>query len=338
MTKGLIIVGGFSTRLRPITLSCPKPIIDFANKPGIVHQIEALQKAGVDEVILALLHSIDLFRSTLEPYVKKVTFPMVFINIRKLGIKITYSQESQPLGTGGCLALVKDKLQGGPFFVLNGDVFCDFPFEQLLQFHKTSGGDATILVKDVENPSQYGVVISDESGKILQFIEKPSTFVGNSINAGIYILDPRALELIQPIPTSIEKDVFPKIVKQGKMYCTKLSGFWIDIGNPKDYLLGHKLYQKYLSETTGTTITSIIVIFVFRYRLKSCFQHPDSTVEHGVEIGDNVTIGEGCIIRRGSRLDNCIIMSGTTVNEGSCITDSIVCKKCTIGKRVKWFY
>jgi len=198
--KALILVGGFGTRLRPLTLSVPKPIVEFGNKPSIIHQIEALVKIGVNEVILAVNYQPESMSACMSAWEKK------------LGIKITYSHETTPLGTAGPLALAKDLLNDGePFFVLNSDVICPFPFGDLLAFHKKHGKEGTIMVTKVDEPSKYGVVVANEEGKIMQFVEKPKIYVGNKINAGIYIFNPQILDRIELKPTSIEKEIFPKM-------------------------------------------------------------------------------------------------------------------------------
>lgn len=165
--KALILVGGFGTRLRPLTLSVPKPLVDFANKPMILHQIEALKDAGVTEVVLAIAYQPSVMMSFLKEHEAR------------LGIKITCSEEETPMGTAGPLALARDLLDDGtgePFFMLNADVICDYPLKEVLAYHKSHGGEATILVTKVEEPSKYGVVVFDEaSGKVDHFVEKPKT-------------------------------------------------------------------------------------------------------------------------------------------------------------------
>jgi len=146
--KALILVGGFGTRLRPLTLSFPKPIVEFANKGMLLHQIEALVNVGVKEVVLALAEQPEKVQSYISSYEQK------------LGIKITCSVEEQPMGTAGPLALAKQILTSNgtsnePFFVLNSDVTSEFPFEKLLQFHKAHGKEGTIFVTKVEDPSKY---------------------------------------------------------------------------------------------------------------------------------------------------------------------------------------
>jgi mannose-1-phosphate guanylyltransferase len=163
----------------------------------------------------------------------------------KLGMTLIFSHETEPLGTAGPLALAKEILMTSsePFFVLNSDVICDFPFQELEKFHRNHGKEGTIVVTKVEEPSKYGVVLYDSEGRIESFIEKPQEFVSNKINAGLYILNPSVLSRIELKPTSIEKEVFPFMSKDKELYAFELNGFWMDIGQPKDFLTGEFLIK-----------------------------------------------------------------------------------------------
>jgi len=316
--KALILVGGFGTRLRPLTLSVPKPIVEFSNKAMILHQIEALCKIGVNEVVLAVNYRPQLMSSYLQPYESK------------LGIKISYSHETEPLGTAGPLALAKEFLNDGePFFVLNSDIICEFPFADLLAFHKSHGGEGTIMVTKVEEPSKYGVVLSREDGQITQFVEKPQVFVGNRINAGIYIFNPTILNRIQLKPTSIEKEIFPKMAIEGQLYCMPLEGFWMDVGQPKDFLAGMCLYLNYLKTKSPEAL-----------RTGPGFIPPvmvdeSVTIGDGCLIGPNVTIGPNSVIHDGVRLSNTTILEGATVGSNSWIKSSIIGWQSSVGKWVR---
>lgn len=178
-TRALILVGGYGTRLRPLTLSRPKPLVEFSNKPILMHQIEALVEAGVKQVILAVSYRAEQMEQQLKEESKK------------LGVELIFSHESEPLGTAGPLALARDILTSSdePFFVLNSDIICDFPFRELEAFHKNHGQEGTIVVTKVEEPSKYGVVLYDDTGCIQDFIEKPQEFISNKINAGKFDFD-----------------------------------------------------------------------------------------------------------------------------------------------------
>nr|GMD59064.1 mannose-1-phosphate guanylyltransferase 1 [Ipomoea batatas] len=292
--KALILVGGFGTRLRPLTLSVPKPLVDFANKPMILHQIEALRAVGVTEVVLAINYQPEVMMNFLKEFETK------------LEIKILCSQETEPLGTAGPLALARDKLiddSGEPFFVLNSDVISEYPFKEMIEFHKSHGGEASIMVTKVDEPSKYGVVVMKEStGKVERFVEKPKIFVGNKINAGIYLLNPSVLDRIELKPTSIEKEVFPKIAAENKLYAMVLPGFWMDIGQPRDYITGLRLYLESLRKKSSPKLAS------------------------GAHIVGNVLVDERV------RLSRCTVMRGVRIKKHTCISSSIIGWHSTVGK------
>jgi len=316
--KALILVGGFGTRLRPLTLSKPKPIVEFANKPSVIHQIEALVKVGVDEVVLAVNYQPEAMSACMQEWEVK------------LGVKITYSKEPEPLGTAGPLALARDHLSDGqPFFVLNSDVICEFPFDALLKFHKNHGAEGTILVTKVEEPSKYGVVLSNEHGKIQQFVEKPKVFVGNRINAGLYIFNPSVLDRIQPRPTSIEKEIFPEMAAEGQLYCMVLPGFWMDVGQPRDFLAGTGLYLKSLEHRKSTELSSGPGFVGGVLVAKS------AKIGKNCKIGPDVVIGPGCVVGDGVRLKQCVLLEGAVVGSNSWIHNSIIGWQSTVGKWVR---
>jgi len=316
--KALILVGGFGTRLRPLTLSVPKPIVEFANKPSVIHQIEALVKVGVNEVVLAVNYQPELMSACMSAWEKK------------LGIKISYSQETEPLGTAGPLALARDLLDDGePFFVLNADVICTFPFHDMLAFHKKHGGEGTIMVTRVEEPSKYGVVVSDEQGKIERFVEKPKVYVGNKINAGIYIFNPSILNRIEPKPTSIEKEIFPKMASENQLFCMTLPGFWMDVGQPKDFLAGTELYLRHLQDTTpealrhGEGFVGPVLV------------DPSAKIGKGCKIGPHVSIGPNVVIGDGVRLKDAVVLEGVKIGDNTWVHNSIIGWKSVLGKWVR---
>lgn len=163
-----------------------------------------------------------------------------------------------------------------PFFVLNSDVICEYPFQELADFHKSHGDEGTIVVTKVEEPSKYGVIVHKPShpSRIDRFVEKPVEFVGNRINAGIYILNPSVLQRIELRPTSIEQETFPAICEDGQLHSFDLDGFWMDVGQPKDFLSGTCLYlssHQTRLETAGAVVGGV----------RSRGQRPDRSVGQG---------------------------------------------------------
>jgi mannose-1-phosphate guanylyltransferase len=289
----VILCGGFGTRLRGLTLTRPKPIVEFIDKPIIVHQMEALKLAGVETVILALNYMAETVISKLTPYAEN------------LGLRLIPILEERPMGTAGCLSLAKDYIKGfeKPFFMLNADIICNFPFDQLLSYHLKHGGEATIASTRVEDPSKYGVILHDDQGLIQTFKEKPKIFVSDEINSGIYCLNPSIVNRIKPIPTSIEKDIFPKIASEGKLWCFELSSFWKDIGSIRDYIDGTIMFLK------ETKISNYI--------------HSSANVSENAVIINSV-ISPNVFVSSFARIENSIILEGSTIGPAVHIKNSII--------------
>lgn len=314
--KALILVGGFGTRLRPLTLSCPKPLVDFCNKPMIIHQIEALKAAGVSEVVLAINYQPEVMLGFIKEWEAK------------LGVKIVCSQETEPMGTAGPLALARDILDdksGNPFFVLNSDVICDYPLKDMLEFHTARGAEATLLVTKIDDPSKYGVVVMDEYGQVQRFVEKPKEFVGDKINAGIYVISPAVLNRIELKPTSIEREVFPHIAADNKLFAFTLVGYWMDVGQPKDYLKGLHLHLDSLrihrpeSLAAGSHIKGNVLI------------DTSAKIGTGCLIGPDVSIGSNVVIGNGVRLSSCVVMRGVSIKDHTKVDNSIIGWESKIG-------
>lgn len=320
--KALILVGGFGTRLRPLTLAMPKPLVPFVNKPMIIHQVMALKEAGVTEVILAVAYRPDAMFEEMSRWSEE------------LGVKFIYSHEKTPLGTAGPLALAAEHLltDDEPFFVLNSDVTCQFPLKELLNFHKNHGKEGTIMVTKVEDWTKYGVVVYEkDSGKIDQFVEKPKVFVGDRINSGIYVLNKSVLKRIPLEKTSIETQVFPAMAKQGELYCMELEGFWMDIGQPQDYIIGLDKFLPHCLPRIANLVTTEQATQAGYSVRGSVVVDPTAEIGAGAELGPNVTIGPNCKIGPCVRLANCAIFAGSTVGKGAYIHKSIIGWNNTVG-------
>lgn len=179
----------------------------------------------------------------------------------------------------------------------------------------------------VDEPSKYGVVIMEETtGKVEKFVEKPKIFVGNKINAGIYLLNPSVLDRIELKPTSIEKEVFPKIAAEDKLYAMVLPGFWMDIGQPKDYITGLRLYLDFLRKNSSSKLATGSHI------VGNVLVNESADIGDGCLIGPDVAIGPGCIIEPGVRLSRCTVMRGVRIKKHACISSSIIGWHSTVGR------
>jgi mannose-1-phosphate guanylyltransferase len=330
--KAVILVGGYGTRLRPLTFSKPKPLVEFCNKSIVKHQIDALVSVGVGHIILCVSYRAEALESELKAYGDQ------------LNIVIETSLEDTPMGTGGPLSLCRDKLDMGdsdPFFMLNADVTSTYPFQQLLDFHRAHGREGTIMVTQVDDPSKYGVVVAKDNGEIERFVEKPKVFVGDKINAGMYVFNKSILNRIPNAPTSIERETFPAMAAEKELYRFVLPGFWMDIGQPKDYLTGQVLKLKSLSETnpevlaSGDNIKGNVLISEYDVKVgNNCVLGPDVVIGPGVTIGDGVRL-KRCAIFAGCRLDDYCYVDDSIVGWNSSVgTWSRVQEHCFFGEDV----
>ncbi|KAM0671730.1 GDP-mannose pyrophosphorylase [Ordospora colligata] len=289
-TKAVILVGGYGSRLRPLTYTVPKPLVPFANKPILRHQIEALVQAGVKEIILALNYYSELIIQEVRDYSEE------------FGITITYSKEQDPLGTAGPLALAKRHLDGCTFFVLNSDVICRFPLLEMLAFHHKHGKQGTILSTTVDDPNRYGaIVLEQNTASVKSFLEKPKNSPTNRINAGIYILESSVLDIIELKECSIEREIFPAMAVEKELQVFDLKGFWMDIGQPADYIKAQGLYLKHIQGSDAVE------------DLRCCI-----SIENNVVIGKNVKMGRNVTIINSTVFDN------VEIGDNVIIKDSII--------------
>lgn len=276
-------------------------------------------EAGVTQVVLAVSYRAQEMEQELTQYAEQ------------MGVELIYSHETEPLGTAGPLALAREILtrDDEPFFVLNSDITCEFPFKEMVKFHKNHGKEGTIVVTKVEEPSKYGVVVYDDDGKIEKFVEKPQEFVSNKINAGLYILNPSILNRIEIRPTSIEKEIFPVMAQAGELYAFELQGYWMDIGQPKDFLVGMCLYLQSLRQKGGEKLHSGEGI------VGNVLVDPSAKIGSNCRIGPNVTIGPDVVVEDGVCIKRSTILKGSRIKSHSWLDSCIVGWNCVIGQWVR---
>lgn len=312
--KALILVGGFGTRLRPLTFSKPKPLVELCNKATLLYQIEALVKVGVNEIVLAINYQPEKMNDFLKETEKKYS------------VKIVCSIETFPLGTAGPIGLARDNFFKEAFdhlFVFNADIICDYNLQKLLDYHVEKNGEGTLSVTKVKDPSRYGVIISDSNGRINKFVEKPTDFISDEINAGLYIFKSSFLNRIETKPCSIEREVFPKMAEEKVLYSMNLDGYWMDIGKPCDFLSGSIAVLNNLKSGLEINSDKIIGKVVI---------DEGSTIEDGAIVGPNVILGKNVIVKSGARIKNSVIMSNVIADNHSFIDGSIIGWKSIIGK------
>ncbi|KNH04807.1 mannose-1-phosphate guanylyltransferase [Perkinsela sp. CCAP 1560/4] len=328
--KACILVGGYGTRLRPLTFTKPKPLIPFCNVPMVLHQIVALIGAGVTEIIFLISDNSKMLRKECEVWKKTYN------------VQFSFCHEEEPLGTAGPLRLalkkgLLDAHSRDPFFVLNSDIICEYPLRDLLAAHHQSQGEGTILLTKVSNWSKYGVVkYDDNTGRVFDFIEKPQHFVGDRINAGIYVFDPIILTRIPDGKCSLEHTIFPHVAAAEGLYCMEHAGIWKDIGQPIDFLHAVPLFIAFLGRTNGgTTQLEFPLATASSAKCTLIGENiidPSASIHPEAVIGPNVTIASDCVIGKGARIDHSVVLSGSNVHDFACVTGCIVGWNCSIGR------
>ncbi|MFX1373510.1 MAG: sugar phosphate nucleotidyltransferase [Promethearchaeota archaeon] len=333
MTKGIIISGGWGTRLRPLTCTIPKALIPVVNKPVIERQILLLKSAGVKEIVLAVSVMGDVLR-------------IYFGDGSKLGVKIYYTDEKTPLGTAGAIKLAEDYLKDDNFFMLNGDVILNFNFKEMIHAHEKFKGLGLIASKVVPNPSRYGVLITEEqSNKIIKFLEKTEYIppdgkhVPMPINAGVYILEAEVFQYIKPNrKVSIEHDVFPKLVSEEKLFHYLISGIWKDIGKPEELLEGNILLMKDMLKNLQPKRENLIsesLDVEGKLNIKPPVAIGENVViRKNCQIGPNVIIGNNVYIGANTTIKNTLIYDQVYISENVNCEKTILADNCLIHKDV----
>jgi len=301
--KAVVLVGGFGTRLRPLTSDTPKQMLPVVDRPMIEWVVDHLGGYGVDEVVLSLGFRPEAFTSRYPDY--------------RLGdVKLSYAVEPEPLGTAGAIRFAaREAGMTETFIVVNGDVLTDLNIRKLMVKHHQAGAEATIALHRVEDPSRFGVVPIAADGRVEAFVEKPDAddSPSNWINAGTYVFEPSIIERIAPgRKVSIERETFPRMAADGVMFAQQSSSYWIDTGTPVAYIQA----QMDILERSAL--------------LPQGHAHAAATVHRDAMISSSV-IMEGAVIESGAQLERAIIMPNATVRSGALVSHSVIGPGSTIG-------
>ena len=292
----VVLVGGFGTRLRPLTNTVPKSMLPIAHVPLISRLIGQLERGGVDAVTLAL-------GFLPEPFIN------AFPHGRCGGVALDYAIEPEPLDTAGAIRFAAEHAGiEDTFVVANGDVLTDLSVAALVGVHREAEAEATIHLIPVEDPSAFGVVALGDGGRITAFVEKPpaGTEPSNLINAGTYVFEPSVLDRIPPgRPVSIERDTFPLLADGGRFHAMATEDYWIDAGRPDLYLRAN------IDLVTGR-------------RAETCKPLADDAVVHPDAIVETSVIGSGARVGAGAAVTGSVLLPDAIVGPGAVVTDSIV--------------
>ena len=315
--KAVVMAGGEGSRLRPLTIRRPKPMVPIAGKPVMEHILNLLKRHGITEVVV----TVQYLASSIEDY---------FGSGSQLGMRITYSREDVPLGTAGSVKNAEEQLTE-PFLVISGDALTDYNLTDLIQYHNDKKSLATLLLAHVPNPLEYGVIITNEDGHITQFLEKPSwgEVFSDTINTGIFMLDPKVLTYFEKDkPFDFSQELFPSMLKQGDPiygYVTP-SGYWCDVGNLSEYMRANAdVLQGHVDiEIPAKDIGGNI------------WCEEGVEIDEGAQLYGPIYLGHDCKVRSGAIIHGpSMIGSYTIVDERAQVDRSIVWNNSYVGDRAE---
>jgi mannose-1-phosphate guanylyltransferase/phosphomannomutase len=326
--KAVVMAGGEGTRLRPLTSNQPKPMVPIVGKPCMEHIAELLQAHGFEDVIVTVAFLPQAIRS-------------YFGDGESLGLNIEYSVEESPLGTAGSVRLASDKLDD-TFLVISGDALCDFDLSKLVDFHKQREAAVTIGLKSVENPLEFGIVVTDEDGRIERFLEKPSwsQVFSDTINTGVYVLEP---EVLRHVPTDrpfdFSKELFPLLLEMGRpLYGLPMEGYWQDVGDLDQYRQANfdALDERVRLNIPGIRLRGNIWVGdgvelddVDRIEGPALLGNY-SRIARDAVVGAYSVLGTSVTLRERARTARSVIDSSTYVGRGALIEGAIIGRSCDI--------
>lgn len=294
--KAVVLVGGQGTRLRPLTLTKPKQMLPVGGRPMIERVLAHLARFGVEQAVLALGYRPDAFLAA---------YPDGHCG----GVRLAYAVEEEPLDTAGAIGFAASEAGvDDTFVVVNGDVLTGLDVASLIRFHRERSAVATIALTPVKDPSTFGVVPTDSSGRVLAFIEKPQGEPPtNLINAGTYVLEPEVLKRIpRGRKVSVERETFPALVEDGLLYAMASDTDWLDAGTPQSYLAANLVYQGFVGE--------------------------GSVVDPSARVTGSV-LGAGVYVGPGARVEGSLLLEGSRVGAAAVVADSILGARCGVGER-----
>lgn len=326
--KAMILAAGVGSRLDPLTRNLPKPLVPIMNKPVMEHIVEMLARNGFKDIMINLFYLGDQIRG-------------YFGDGKKWGVKLHYSPEDQLWGDAGSVKRCQDFFDNGTFVVVGGDDLADIDLRRLLRFHKENRALATISLSLVDDPSEYGIALLNERGRITRFLEKPKGEVifSNSANTGVYVFEPHILELIpKGVQYGFGNNLFPLLLEQKtRFYGYLSSSYWKDVGSLRQYREAHSdaLSGRVQLNLPGKEVRKYVWV------------GENVEIDPTAEIGYPVLIGNNCRIEKGAKLleysvlaDDCIIEEGAVVKQsvlwhGAVVMRSTMLERCVVGEKCR---
>ncbi|MFF7213091.1 sugar phosphate nucleotidyltransferase [Streptomyces sp. NPDC008238] len=317
MTEAILLVGGKGTRLRPLTVHTPKPMVPAAGVPFLTHQLARARAAGVEHIVLATSYLAEVF----EPH---------FGDGSALGLRLEYVTEDEPLGTGGAIRNVADRLDsapGDPVLVFNGDILTGLDIAGLVATHRDSGADVSLHLTRVEDPRAFGLVPTDATGRVTAFLEKPETpeeIVTDQINAGAYVFDRSVIDSIPTgRPVSVERETFPGLLADGAHLQGMVdSTYWLDLGTPHAFVRGSA--DLVLGHAPSPAVPGRCGE---RLVLEGARIADDAKLTGGTAVSPGAVIGSGAVV------EGSTVLAGAVVHPGATVVDSLIGAGAVIGER-----
>src|SRR6266849_5854518 len=321
--QALILAGGKGTRLRPLTVYTPKPIVPICNRPFLLYQIDTLRRAGITDITLSLSYQPNKIEQLLG-------------DGSDFGVKLKYIVEPQPMGTAGAYKFAEDVIRERTV-VFNGDILTDLDLKAVIREHNDRKAMATVVLAPVDNPRSYGLVETESDGRIRQFLEKPreDEITVNTINAGTYVLEPKVLDYIPAGENhSFEYGLFPNLLERKEAFYAHIPQrtYWIDIGTPERYLqahhdlLGNRVARIHIKERRGdfdsATAAEIDNVSMIGNECQ---------IKPGAQIINSV-LCQGCLVEESARVENAVIWPHTRLGTAAEVTGAIVGRGCHIGR------
>lgn len=329
--KAVIMAGGFGTRIHPLTINLPKPMIPLVNRPIMLHIVDLLKKHGITELIFLLYH-------------QPMTIKRFFGDGSEFGVRITYVTPLEDFGTAGAVKAAAKYLDD-TFLIISGDLLTDFDLSRVIAFHREKQALATITLTSVKDPLQFGVVITNKEGRISKFLEKPGwgEVFSDTINTGIYVLEPTVLDLIDDHANrDWSKDIFPRMLEeQLPLFGCTLSGYWADVGNTEAYIEashdicagrilvkideqavpGSQIYLGQEAQSRNSRLEGMVVV------------GENSQIHDGAHLKNSI-IGRNCSIEEGVELDGAVLWDNVHLKRGSKIHSAVLCHRVHLGQEV----
>ena len=333
--KAVVMAGGEGSRLRPLTIGRPKPMVPMVSKPVMGHILDLLKRQGITEIVVTLHFMPEAIQS-------------YFGDGHTLGMEIHYAIEETPLGTAGSVKNAKEYLDE-PFIIISGDAVTDINLQNVISFHQEKSAEATLTLYRVPNPLEYGVIITDQDGRITQFLEKPSwgEVISDTVNTGIYVIDPSVLELIEEgVPTDWSKDVFPQLLESGRpLFGYVADGSWTDVGDIAEYIratadiLHHRVHTDEMGKHIGGDVWTgeNVEIAPDAQLYGPIFLGNEVQIKGGVVIHGPTVVRDYTVVDNRAHVDRSIIWRNSYIGEGAEVRGAIVGRQCMIKSKAVLF-